>query len=221
MASLKVASSVREASRTPTAGGMRRIKSHEPGQRVMTEAIAFLFAFYGRGDAPMPEEFFALCRHLSTQSYQSMNASPRRKLSSRLIGSASSQFLSLYEFLEDIEPLTDNSLSSRLIQAQNIGLRALITYTAFVEDDTEKTAKTHIIEPYIWLSNILFHDSLDYRGRCMGAALQYINDGVLAVLKYDGKRRVSAYFDCYDCYKKDNSDVFLILKKYLDFMLTK
>ncbi len=175
MASVRTSTPPMQTSRTSTVG-MRRVKSHEPGQRVMTEAIAFLFTYFGNGEiTPSPEEFFALCRHLALQTYHENCGSPRRKVSSRLLGSSASMpFLSLYPFLHRIEPLTSSSLTDRLIQAQNVGLRALITYSAFVDEDTEKSLKTHIVEPYIWFSDLLFHDTLHYRTNVMGCDVHTI-----------------------------------------------
>jgi hypothetical protein len=201
---------------------MRRVKSHEPGQRVMTEAIAFLFTCKS-AEPPSPEEFFALCRNLCTQTYNEKYGSPRRKVASRLLGgSTPTPFATLPAFLTTLEPLADDSLAARLIQAQNIGLQALITYTAFVDDDSEKSLKTHLAEPYLWFSNILYHDSVEYRTNCGGAALRFLQEGVVyLVSRARGKaRRMSAYFDSYDIYKKSNESTFVALRKYLDFMLT-
>ncbi len=208
-----------QTSRTSTVG-MRRIKSHEPGQRVMTEAIAFLFTYYS-SDAPIPEEFFAYARGLCIQTYHLMCPGPRRRISSRLLGGTtkerSDDATTNSAFYDSIEPLQSDSLLHRLIQAQNIALRALITYTAFVDDDSEKTVKTHIAEPFIWFSAQLFHDSLKYRENCIGAALHYIQDGVVSVVKSASGRRLklSAYFEAYNAYMKSNADIFGKLQKYL------
>lgn len=209
--------------RTSTSS-LRRIKSHEPGQRVMTEAIAFLFTYYtplyeSKTSAlpPSAEEFVAYVRNLSLQTYHACVPVPRRQLNSRLLGTPVSDtpFESMYEFLDFIQPCRRSGLVSQLIQAQNIGLYALITYTAFIDDDSEKTLKTHIVEPYVWYSSILFHDLLEYRSNCMGTALRYIQNGVEYLTKHAGKRRVSAYFDAYSSYEKSNAEVFQSLYKYL------
>jgi len=218
--------SVRSVATAPASrfhtSGMRRVKSHEPGQRVMTEAIAFLFTCKS-SEPPSPEEFFTLCRNLCTQTYNEKYASPRRKIASRLLGGgAHTPFSALSSFVGSIEPLADESLAARLIQAQNIGLQALITYTAFIDDDSEKTLKTHIADPYLWFSNILYHDSLDYKTYCGGAAMRYIQEGVVYLLKIAGSkaRRLATYMDSYDSYKKSNIATFVALRKYLDCVLT-
>lgn len=225
MTSVRASTPPIQASRTSTVG-MRRVKSHEPGQRVMTEAIAFLFTYYANDKiAPSPEEFFAVCRHLAVQTYHVAEAGVRRRVSSRLLGSAgSAPFLSLYPFLHRIEPLTSSALSDRLIQAQNIGLRALITYTAFVDDDSDKTLKTHIVEPFLWFSALLFHDSLDYRINYAGTALKFIQDGCTYLLKQSiirSGRRLSAFFEVYSDFVETHNDIFKNQKRYLDFKLCK
>lgn len=228
MASVKSANATLPC-RTITAG-IRRCKSHEPGQRVMTEAIAFLFTFYATQYSvkessficPTAEEFFSYARHLSLQTYHCMVPGMRRRVSSRVFGAGengSAQFLNLYSFFDCIEPLESCDLASRLIQAQNIGLRALTAFTAFVDDDTDKTLKTHIIEPYVWFSGILFHDALKYRENVIGAALHYIQDGVLYLAKYGGKR-CNGLFEAYNAYKKSKEDIFCILNKYLSGYLS-
>jgi hypothetical protein len=221
MASVRTSTPPMQTSRTSTVG-MRRIKSHEPGQRVMTEAIAFLFTYYANDEiAPSPEEFFALCRHLSLQTYHETSSGIRRRVSSRLLGSAgSTPFLSLYPFLHCIEPLASSALSDRLIQAQNIALRALITYTAFVDDNSDKSLKTHIVEPFLWFSSLLFHDSLDYRTNCVGSALKFIQDGCVFLIKRGG-RRLMSYFEAYSDFAHAHEDIFKNQKKYLDFKLVR
>lgn len=218
MASVRVSTNPTLSNRTSTVG-MRRVKSHEPGQRVMTEAIAFLFACK-TSEPPTPEEFFTLCRALSVQTYHLMFSSPRRKIASRLLGSSNLPFSSLQAFLDTLETPTDDSLVARLLQAQNIGLQALVTFNAFVDDDSDKSLKTHIVEPYLWFSNILFHDSLDYQTVCGGAAMHFIQDGVAHLLKMAGRRRMVAYFEAYDLYKSSQDHIFLAQRKYLNSLLS-
>ena len=159
----------------------------------------------------------AYVRNLSLQTYHVLVPGPRRQVSSRLLGSSVSDtpFASLYEFLDFIQPCKRTGLVSQLIQAQNIGLYALVTYTAFIDDDSEKTLKTHIIEPYLWYSSILFHDLLEYRTNCMGIALRYLQNGVHYLDKNAGKRRLASFFDAYEVYEKANVEVFQSLYKYL------
>lgn len=217
MASKVVTHSATHSWRTSTSS-LRRIKSHEPGQRVMTEAIAFLFTYYAQqypGIAPSVEEFFAYTRNLSLQTYHVLVPLTRRQVGSRMLGGSPSSFETLLPFLDFIEPCRKSGLVHQLIQAQNIGLRALVTYIAFVDDDSEKMLKTHIVEPYVWYSSTLFHDLLDYKANCIGAALRYIQDGVVFLLKSGGKRRLSTFFDTYDLYKKSKEEIFVVLYKYL------
>lgn len=211
--------SVRSAPIHPsrTTGCFRRIKSHEPGQRVMTEAIAFLFGYYGADTTPpTPEEFFSYARHLSTQTYHVCVPCIRRKVSNRLLGGGSPPYCGLVQFLDSIEPvLGTRNLASSLIQAQNIGLQALILYNAFVEIDSDMFLKTHIAEPFLWFSSLLFYETLNYREHGLGAALHYLQDGVVYLEKHAGKKRLSCYFEAYAKYAERSIPLNITFMKYL------
>jgi hypothetical protein len=229
MASVRVATSSSTSYPSRASTCLRRIKSHEPGQRVMTEAIAFLFAYAGtqyglKGKdcvPPSAEEFFAYVRHLSTQTYHVYVPGVRRKVSNRLLGGAASPFQGLSEFLDFIEPLNGaRTLVSSLIQAQNIGLRALTCYNAFVDDESDIGLKSHIAEPFVWFSSILFYDAVNYRERGLGSALRFIQEGVAYLLKHAaGKRRLAYLFEMYEKYAERGVPLNEVFRTYLSTLL--
>ena len=194
--------------RHATVGGIRRCKSHEPGQRVMTEAIAFLFSYSGsryKGDTPSVEEFLDYVRGLSLQTYHTLIApGVRRRLNSRLLGGPSEGrgFELYFGFLESVEPLLgERNLATAILQAQNIGLRALTLYNAFVVDSDDDFLRTHVAEPFVWYSRLLYHDSLDFQTRGLGVCLSFVQSGVMYLNKHvEAKNSVSAYFIAYDSY---------------------
>jgi len=200
---------------------LRRIKSHEPGQRVMTEAIALLFSYYAPKDCipPMPEEFFDYLRYLRQQTYNILVPGPRRKISSKLLGSISNvaPFSNHYDLLDSIEPLskTNNNLINSIVQAHAIGMRALTTYTALVQDDSNSNFKTHIAEPFIWYTNQLYHDLICLNEKGLGLSLTFIKNGVEKISE-NGKIRLAVIYDNYDkyfsCYGIDS---LFILVNYL------
>ena len=221
MASVKTVASP-SAVRTQTTG-LRRIKSHEPGQRVMTEAIALLFSYYAPCDTPMPEEFFAYVRFLQQQSYLILVPGTRRKVSAKLLGGAmnAAPFSNHYALLDSIEPLPKGggrNLVTSIVQAHAIGMRALTTYSALVQDDTENTLKTHIAEPFIWFSEQLYHSLLNFDEKALGLSLSFIKDGIAYLCKNisraGGKLRLSLFYDAYSKYFDSfgKSDFDLLLK---------
>ena len=186
---------------------MRRIISHEPGQRVMTEAIAFLFAYsstqYKKSGfiCPGPDEFFAYVRSLALQTYHRLVPGPRRAVSARLLGaSGAKQFESFMDFLNFIEPrgpTANDPLIESLYQALSIGVKALSVYTCFIECDESGMERTHIYEPINWYCGILFHDALCFRERLLGGILAYIGDSIVYMDAHVRKNKVQYFFDAY------------------------
>ena len=183
----------------------------------MTEAIALLFSYSAQNKTipPSPEEFFAYVRNLSTQTYQVLVPGPRRRISSRLIG-ASSPFTH-FDFLNSIEPLNGlRTLVSSLVQAHAIGMRALTIYCALVaEEGADSLLRTHIAEPFVWYSNLLYHDMLNFRENGLGLTLSYINDGVSFLSSNKIKMRIFTLFEMYDKYESRNADSLVLLEKFL------
>ena len=210
-----------------TTSGLRRIKSHEPGQRVMTEAIALLFSYYTPKDAlsPTPEEFFAYLRHLQQQCYSILVPGPRRKISNKLLGGAisSAPFSNQYELLDNIQPLPKcgRNLVSSIVQAHAIGMRALTTYCTLVQDDSDSILKTHIADPFIWYADQLYHDLLCFRDKGLGMSLTFIKEGV-EKLSTDGKMRLSVIFSNYDkFFSSYGADAMNLLSIYLTYKLSR
>ena len=206
----------------PLSKTIRRIKSHEPGQRVMTEAIALLFMYYSQKYSleksdfitPSPEEYFDYLRHLQNQTYAIMIPNLRRRLSVKLTGvSNNPPFVNNYDFLNYIEPLIDDDLSSRLIQALAIGLRALTVYKAMVINDDDDMFKTH--EPLVWYTSILFHDSLEFRARGLTISSSFVKEGIRFIQKNSQKMRIGSFFDNYTKFSTHHYLLFELLRKYL------
>lgn len=221
MASVKSPSTAR----MQTSSCMRRIRSHEPGQRVMTEAIALLFSYYAPKDtpSPMPEEFFAYLRHLRQQSYIILIPGPRRKIGSKLLGCTpnSAPFSNQYELLDSIEPLSKSgrNLITSIVQAHAIGMRALTTYSALVQDESENMLKTHIGEPFIWFCDQLYHDLLCFNEKGIGMSLTFIKNGI-GKINIESKIRLSAIYDDYNKYFSTyGSDAIHLLTTYLTHLL--
>jgi len=212
-----------------TTSGLRRIKSHEPGQRVMTEAIALLFSYYTPKDSPppTPEEFFAYLRHLQQQTYSILVPGPRRKISNKLLGAATSStpFSNQYELLDLIQPLAfpkaGRNLVSSIVQAHAIGMRALTTYCTLVQDDSDAILKTHIAEPFIWFADQLYHDLLCFSEKGLGISLTFIKQGIEKI-SADGKIRLSVIFGNYDKYFSSYGvDAMNLLYTYLTYRLSR
>jgi hypothetical protein len=175
----------------------------------MMEAIAFLFAYsgarYSSGAVPSVEEFLDYVRGLSLQTYTFMTPGIRRRVSNRLLGCALSEgrgFDLYFNFLDSLEPLYgERSLATMILQAQNIGLRALTIYNAFVVESAEDYLRSHIAEPFVWYSRVLYHDSLDFQTRGLGLCLSFVQSGVTYLAKYVvAKNNVYAFFTAYDCF---------------------
>jgi hypothetical protein len=228
MASTSVKSSLSPLAVRTTTTGLRRIKSHEPGQRVMTEAIALLFSYYTPKDAlpPTPEEFFNYLRHLQQQSYAILVPGPRRKVSSKLLGGAlnSAPFSNHYTLLDSIEPLPKNgrTLVNSIVQAHAIGMRALTTYCALVQDDSDNMLRTHIAEPFVWFANQLYHDLLNFHEKGLGLTLSLIHEGIAYLnenISRGSKLRLnifygtySKYFDSYSAEQIEQLRKYLVIK---------
>jgi hypothetical protein len=203
MASVKVSTSTANTGHQTV--GIRRCKSHEPGQRVMMEAIAFLFTYYAMQikDAsfitPSAEEYFSYVAHLSTKTYHRLVQIHRRKVSNRLLGIKEPNYETIQSFLNFIEPCDCSSsktnLTAQLIQAQNIGITALIVYNTFISDEVENSAKTHVVEPFVWYTGILYHDLIHFRDHGLGIALHFIQDGICYLQKNVMKKRISYFFE--------------------------
>ena len=206
MASVKTVASP-STLRTSTTG-LRRIKSHEPGQRVMTEAIALLFSYYEPSETPMPEEFFTYVRFLQQQSYLALVPGARRKVSAKLLGGPvnNAPFSNHYAVLDSIEPLPKGgrNLVTSIVQAHAIGMRALTTYSALVQDDSENSLKTHIAEPFVWYSGQLYYSLLNFEEKGLGLSLSFIKEGVSYLSKHvirnGSKLRLSVFYETYSKY---------------------
>lgn len=213
--------SVRSSMAAVSETRMRRVISHEPGQRVMTEAIAFLFAYsttqYKKPGfiCPGPDEFFTYVRSLALQTYHRLVPGPRRAVSVRLLGVAggAKQFESFMDFLNFIEPRRPTSsdpLIDSLYQALSIGVRALSVYTSFIDCDESGMERTHIYEPINWYCGILFHDALRFRERLLGGILTYIGDSIVYMDAHVRKNKVQCFFYAYSRFaaKAEGFDAF-------------
>jgi hypothetical protein len=175
----------------------------------MTEAIALLFTFHTPKDslAPTPEEFFNYCRHLQQQSYTILVPGPRRKVSNKLLGGAlnTAPFSNHYALLDTIQPLpkSGRNLVNSIVQAHTIGMRALTTYCTLVQDDTDNMLKTHVAEPFIWFSDLLYHSLLNFHEKGLGLTLNFINEGICYLnenISRGSKLRLSIFYGTYSKY---------------------
>jgi hypothetical protein len=201
MSSIKVSTSTANTGHQTV--GIRRCKSHESGQRVMMEAIAFLFTYYAMQikDAsfitPSVEEYFSYVSHLSTKTYHRLVQIQRRKVSNRLLGLKEPNYENIQSFLNFIEPCENSktNLNAQLIQAHNIGITALIVYNTFINDEIDSSIKTHIVEPFVWYTGILYHDLINFKDHGLGIALHFIQDGICYLQKNVMKKRISYFFE--------------------------
>jgi hypothetical protein len=189
----------------------------------MTEAIAFLFSYYTPKEniAPNPEEFFTYVRNLSIQTYHILVPGPRRRVSNRLLGSSGGiPFSNNFELLDSIEPLQGpRSLVNSIVQAHAIGMRALTVYSAFVEDYTDDILRSHIAEPFIWYSGLLYHDLLKFRECGLGLSLTFIKDGITFIGSHLSKMRLHNLYETYDKFNERRGASFELLTKYLTVAL--
>jgi hypothetical protein len=175
----------------------------------MTEAIAFLFAYSGPryvakvgGDVPSVEEFLDYVRDLSLQTYHCVVApGVRRRISNRLLGALEGgrRFEIYAGFLEWLEPVVgERGLCATLLQAQNIGLRALTIYNAFVVDSSDDFLRSHVAEPFVWYSRTLYHECLGFHTRGLGLCLSFVQEGVAYLESHvETKNSISAFFSAY------------------------
>jgi len=98
----------------------------------------------------------------------------------------------------------ERSLVGRLLQAQNIGLRALTIYNAFVVDSADDYLRSHVAEPFVWYSRTLYHESLGFQTRGLGLCLTFVQEGVRYLEKHvEAKNSVSAFFTAYGEFSED------------------
>lgn len=203
----------------PMPSCMHRVKSMEPGQRIMTEAIAFLFSYYGPLYAeksssfitPTPEEFFAYVKYLNLQTYYVFVPVIRRKLSKGFLPEQTDiiKFVNLLHFFDFIEKLEEKSLTAYIIQAHNIGLRALSTYLKFIDEITYS-------EPFNWFTSILMYSSIEYKTYCSAVSNAYLENCINYLNKNVAKKRLMFYFKWYTVFYESNVFIFSSLRRFLD-----